>query len=361
MTVHSPSPLLSVQGVDAHYGSVQALHGIDIDIREGESFAILGPSGSGKSTLLRLIAGFEPVSAGTVTLDGRDLAAVPAHRRPIGLMFQSYALFPHMSASANIAYGLRAEGVSRAETRRRTAEALETIGLASVADRRPARLSGGQRQRIALARALVKRPRMLLLDEPLSALDRRVRADMQAELKRLQHETGMTFVIVTHDQEEAMVLADRIALLRDGAIEQIGTPTQMYERPATAYVARFIGTSTLVPGVVRDNGLEVPGIGLVGHVDRNGWADGDRAALVLRPEHVELVPADTAAWRGRFVSASYLGGHVDALIETPHGEVTVRVPRLPELGWGEEIGLRITSSGRHLVPADDEIRTSHAA
>ena len=212
MTTLEHGPLVDIVDVSRSFGDVVALDSVSLEIRENEFFALLGPSGCGKTTLLRVLAGFEDPDAGSVTLGGADLLALPPNHRPINLMFQSYALFPHMSVEKNIAYGLEREGLPRDEVRSRVAEVIETVGLQDKARRRPAQLSGGQRQRVALARAIVKRPRLLLLDEPLSALDRKVRAEMQLELKRLQHEAGITFIIVTHDQEEAMSIADRIAL-----------------------------------------------------------------------------------------------------------------------------------------------------
>ena len=223
MTTQSNDQLIRIDSVSRSFGEVVALDSVSIDIRENEFFALLGPSGCGKTTLLRVLAGFEEPDSGTVTLAGSDLLALAPNRRPINLMFQSYALFPHMSVEKNIAYGLEREHLSKVDVRSRVDEVLETVGLVDKAKSRPAQLSGGQRQRVALARAIVKRPKLLLLDEPLSALDRKVRAEMQLELKRLQHEVGITFVVVTHDQEEAMSMADRIAVMADGRVQQIAS------------------------------------------------------------------------------------------------------------------------------------------
>ena len=243
--------LLRISGVSKAYGSTQALDDVSLDILPNEFFALLGPSGCGKTTLLRSIAGFEDPDAGTIVIsDGlegqQDLLALPPDRRPVNLMFQSYALFPHMNVRKNIAYGLEREGLPKDEVFTRVDEVLETVGLTDKAKARPAQLSGGQRQRVALARAIVKRPRLLLLDEPLSALDRKVRADMQLELKRLQHEVGITFVVVTHDQEEAMSMADRIAVMHDGRVQQIADPVTLYSRPANVFVADFVAAGALL-------------------------------------------------------------------------------------------------------------------
>jgi ABC-type Fe3+/spermidine/putrescine transport system ATPase subunit len=235
------STLLSVDHVTKRFGAVTAVDAVSLDVKENEFFALLGPSGSGKTTVLRMLAGFEIPEEGRILLDGKDISRVPPNRRPVNLMFQSYALFPHMTVAGNIAYGLEVEGLPRPEITSRVGEIMEITELAPFARRKPDQLSGGQRQRVALARALVKRPRLLLLDEPLGALDKKLRAAMQLELKRLQHDVGITFVIVTHDQEEALVMADRVAILQDGRLVQCGTPHEVYEHPANRFTANFIG------------------------------------------------------------------------------------------------------------------------
>jgi len=235
-------PLLSIRNVGKRFGSVVALEDVTLDIEPGEIFALLGPSGCGKSTLLRIIAGFEPPTSGELLLDGHDLVRLAPNKRPINMVFQSYAVFPHMSVARNVGYGLQMERVPKSEIATRVAEALEQVQLGGLGERMPEQLSGGQRQRVALARALVKRPRLLLLDEPLSALDAKLRDAMRLELVNLQGETGVTFVIVTHDQHEAMALADRIAVLEGGRLRQIGSPRSLYHQPVDAFVADFIGT-----------------------------------------------------------------------------------------------------------------------
>lgn len=240
--------LLDIRNVSKAFDQLAALDNVSLQIHTNEFFAILGPSGSGKTTLLRALAGFESLDSGQIVLDGQDVADVPPNERPVNLMFQSYALFPHMSVFDNVAYGLRREKRPQTEIAQRVTSLLATVGLGDMATRRPHQLSGGQKQRVALARAIVKRPKILLLDEPLSALDRKVREDMQLELKRLQHEVGITFVVVTHDQEEAMSMADRIAVMDQGRVEQVATPVELYKNPGNPFVADFIGTSTLLHG-----------------------------------------------------------------------------------------------------------------
>ncbi|MDF2733236.1 MAG: ABC-type spermidine/putrescine transport system ATPase component-like protein, partial [Desertimonas sp.] len=251
----SSRPLVRLTGVTRRFGDVVAVDGVSFDITENEFFALLGPSGCGKTTVLRILAGLDQPDDGSISLDGEDLLAMPVHRRPVNLMFQSYALFPHLTVAKNIAYGLERERRPRGEIRQRVGEVLDVVGLQAVAARKPAQLSGGQRQRVALARAIVKRPKLLLLDEPLAALDRKIRGQMQTELKRLQHDVGITFVVVTHDQDEAMSMADRIAVMNVGRIEQLASPAVLYERPVSRFVADFIGSTNLLDGTVVDGAI----------------------------------------------------------------------------------------------------------
>jgi putative spermidine/putrescine transport system ATP-binding protein len=256
LVVHAPTDApertagIRLRGLRKVFGSVVAVDGIDLDIADGEFFAMLGPSGSGKTTVLRMIAGFEVPTAGTIELGGADATRVPPFRRDVNTVFQDYALFPHMTVAENIEYGLRVRRVSRQERARRVATTLDMVRLPDLGKRKPSELSGGQRQRIALARALINRPRVLLLDEPLGALDLKLREQMQVELKAIQREVGITFVFVTHDQDEALTLADRIAVMREGRIEQVGPAADVYERPATRFVAEFVGTSNVLTGEV---------------------------------------------------------------------------------------------------------------
>ncbi|HEV7930874.1 MAG TPA: ABC transporter ATP-binding protein [Actinomadura sp.] len=239
---------VSLRGLRKSFGEVTAVEGVDLDIGHGEFFAMLGPSGSGKTTVLRMIAGFETPTAGTVHLGGEEVTRRPPFERDVNTVFQDYALFPHMSVLTNVEYGLKVKKVPRAERERRAREALRTVRLEGFEKRKPGQLSGGQRQRVALARALVNRPKVLLLDEPLGALDLKLREEMQVELKEIQRQVGITFLFVTHDQEEALTMSDRIAVFNAGRIEQVGTPSEVYERPATAFVAGFVGTSNLIEG-----------------------------------------------------------------------------------------------------------------
>jgi putative spermidine/putrescine transport system ATP-binding protein len=268
------------------YGEVVAVAGIDLEVQPGEFFTMLGPSGSGKTTTLRMIAGFEDPSGGTIELAGEDVSGVPPYDRAVNTVFQDYALFPHMTVGENVAYGLRIAGVAKAERAKRRDEALEMVRLPGYGDRRPAELSGGQRQRVALARAIVNRPRVLLLDEPLGALDLKLREQMQVELKSIQGEVGITFVYVTHDQDEALTMSDRIAVFNEGRIEQVSSPIELYEQPQTEFVAGFVGVSNLLE------------------------RDGSR--FTIRPEKVQLVdPAATPnglrTERGRIAAVAYAG------------------------------------------------------
>lgn len=299
-------PLVVFDGVTKRYGAETAVADLSLSVYEREFFALLGPSGCGKSTLMRLLAGFESPSEGRVLLAGEDLAGVPPHLRPTNMMFQSYALFPHMSVEKNIAFGLEMEGRPRDEIGARVAEALRMVKLEGLAARKPHQLSGGQRQRVALARALVKRPKVLLLDEPLGALDRKLREETQFELVALQERLGLTFIIVTHDQDEAMTMATRIAVMDKGRIAQVGTPPAIYEAPATRYVADFIGDINLVEGAVSAvAGRRVTVATAVGDLTVADTAEvvsiGQSVAVAWRPEKTRIVRAEEAISNGRAV------------------------------------------------------------
>src|SRR6185503_19116627 len=242
------TPAVRFVGVTRHFGDVKAVDGVNLDILDGEFFTMLGPSGSGKTTCLRLIAGFEHPTSGSLLLHGREVSGLPPYERDVNTVFQDYALFPHMTVGENVAYGLMIKKVPRAERNKRVDEMLELVRLPGLAARRPSQLSGGQRQRVALARALVNHPRVLLLDEPLGALDLKLRKQMQIELKAIQERVGITFIFVTHDQEEALTMSDRIAVFNRGQVEQVGSPSEIYERPVSAFVAGFVGVSNLIRG-----------------------------------------------------------------------------------------------------------------
>jgi putative spermidine/putrescine transport system ATP-binding protein len=288
-------------------GITRAVDGVDLTIEPGEFFALLGPSGCGKTTTLRMIAGFETPDEGRIHVGGADVTDVPVHRRNLGMIFQSFALFPHRTVAENVAFGLRMRGLPRREIAEAVARALRQVALAGYEARRPAQLSGGEQQRVALARALVVRPPVLLCDEPLGALDRKLRQSMQFELKGLQKGLGVTLIFVTHDQEEAMAMADRIAVMHAGRIEQAGTPAEMYSRPRTRFVADFIGEINLFAGEWRDgafclaSGTKLPA---------DGAGRAGLGTIAVRPERMRFVPADDAVLSGTIESANFLGGHV---------------------------------------------------
>jgi putrescine transport system ATP-binding protein len=279
--------LVRFDGVAKRFGEVAAVDAFTLDIEDGEFFALLGPSGCGKTTLLRMLAGFETPGEGRILLDGEDITAAPPHRRPVNMMFQSYALFPHLSVEGNIGFGLRQEKAGKAELAERVAEMLALVRMHGFGKRRVDQLSGGQRQRVALARALIKRPRVLLLDEPMAALDKKLRAETQFELMELQRKLGTTFVIVTHDQEEAMIVADRIAVMNHGRLVQVARPAEIYERPNSRWVADFIGEVTMIEGRLGQGGAIDTALGLL-HIAAAGGRPGDAVCLVLRPEKLRI-------------------------------------------------------------------------
>jgi spermidine/putrescine transport system ATP-binding protein len=350
-----------LESVTKRFGDVTAVDAIDLDIDEGEFFTMLGPSGCGKTTTLRMIAGFEEVTAGRLLLDDVDMQGIPPHKRPTNTVFQSYALFPHLSVKENVAFGLRRKGLDKSEIERRVRQELERVGLAEQMNRRPAQLSGGMQQRVALARALVNLPRVLLLDEPLGALDLKLRKGLQVELKKIQRDVGITFVYVTHDQEEALTMSDRIAVMNKGRIEQIADPEEVYDRPATTFVAGFIGVSNLMPGTVRkpgrkgevelDSGVKVT-------TDVDGFSAGERCRAVVRPEKLVVDGGGRGqpSVEGVVESSLYLGTSTQLIVQLP-GDVrmTVLVPnadeqerqRLP--GGGAKVSLSWAPDHMHVV------------
>lgn len=338
----SKAPLLSIRNVAKNFGRNAVLRNVSLEIAEGEFLTILGESGSGKTTLLRIVAGFETATSGELWMGSERLDIQPPYRRRVNTVFQHYALFPHLTVEENVGYGLRVAKRPAAEIAQRVAEALDKVKMSAHAKSKPSKISGGQQQRVALARALVNRPRLLLLDEPLSALDANLRRQMQVELKSLQREVGIAFVFVTHDQEEAMVMSDRIALLRSGELEQVATPREIYSRPATAYVAQFIGHTNLLKAEVRE------GVARCGSL---GWPatlpDGP-ALFSLRPEHVRLAGAGvadncTVRVRGRVLQQAFHGATELIRVECGNGLVLV---------------VRIASGGG--VPSEVELEFSAA-
>ncbi|HTP84299.1 MAG TPA: ABC transporter ATP-binding protein [Alphaproteobacteria bacterium] len=308
-------PLIRVEGVSKLFGRTAAVADVSVEIGAGEFFALLGASGCGKTTLLRMIAGLETPNSGRILIEGRDMAGVPPWRRPVNTVFQSYALFPHMTVAGNIAFGLKQDGLPAGEIKSRVAEMLELVQLSGFADRKPGQLSGGQRQRVALARSLAKRPKALLLDEPLAALDRKLRDQMQVELAALQRRLGISFIFVTHDQDEAMALAQRIAVMRDGRIEQIGAPREVYEKPATRFVADFLGRANVIGGRVagRDGAFLRIDTGQDGLVLRAlsplDIAAGTEAWVAVRPENITFEECGHANRADGVVrAAAYVGG-----------------------------------------------------
>ncbi len=363
MAVNDESSSVALRDVTKRFDSVVAVDNLSLDLARGEFFTLLGPSGCGKTTTLRMIAGFERPTSGEIRIEDEDVAALPAHKRPTNTVFQSYALFPHLSVEANVAFGLKRKRIGKDEIAERVGAELERVGLAAEAKRRPAQLSGGMQQRVALARALVNLPKVLLLDEPLGALDLKLRKGLQVELKRIQREVGITFVYVTHDQEEALTMSDRIAVMNRGRVEQVGVPEDVYERPATTFVAGFIGVSNLLPasvaapGQVRlDSGPEVRG-------DTGELSSGEGCYAVVRPEklQVELV-GEGGATNGRpqvegiVESSLYLGTATQIVVGLGDGvQMTVLVPNADEAdrqrlpGGGARVALSWEPEHMHVV------------
>ena len=322
-----PGPVIvSIRSLARSFGEVRAVDGVDLDIYAGEFLTLLGPSGSGKTTVLRMIAGFEKPDSGVITLNGKDVSQLPPYERDVNTVFQDYALFPHMDVLSNIEYGLRVKGISKEDRRKRSLEALVQIRLEGFENRKPAQLSGGQRQRVALARALVNRPSVLLLDEPLGALDLKLREQMQIELKQLQREVGITFIFVTHDQEEALTMSDRIAVFNHGKIEQLGTPREIYDNPQSAFVSEFVGQT---------NRLEIDGV-----------------KVNIRPEFITVSKATTSGDRvlsGKLSDIIFVGASTRYLVETDAGhsiistqlEGSVNVGDSVNVAWQKEKEFRV--------------------
>ncbi len=342
-------PLIHIEAVNKSFGNFTALLGIEIDIGRGEFFSLLGASGCGKTTLLRILAGIEEPTTGRLLIDGQDMQGVPPEKRPTNMVFQSYAIFPHLNVEENIGYGLRNLKLSRAETKERIGSALELVKLDGFEKRNTHALSGGQRQRVALARALVMRPKVLLLDEPLSALDKKLREEMQLELRAMQRSLGITFVFVTHDQEEAMTLSDRIAMMSGGKILQLDTPKGLYERPVNREVAEFIGTMNLIPakaGATKGDrvALDAGEVGrLEGRTAAGLLASGSDAFLALRPERLS-VGADlgsNARLKGKIAEAVYLGDRITYVVTVKGLAQPLRVVNANETGEILRLGAEV--------------------
>ncbi len=313
-------PLIEIRGLSKAFGSVKAVDGVDLDINAGEFLTLLGPSGSGKTTVLRMIAGFEDPDTGTINLNGNDITHLPPYERDVNTVFQDYALFPHMDVITNIEYGLRVKKVDKKERRAKALEALEQVRLSGYENRKPSQLSGGQRQRVALARALVNRPSVLLLDEPLGALDLKLRQQMQIELKELQREVGITFIFVTHDQEEALTMSDRIAVFDKGKIQQLDRPAAIYERPTNEFVAGFVGVSNLISGSVAQSLL------------------GQSGTFTVRPEKIQI--SDSAGAAGTIKEVEYLGPATRFIVDLDAGVRLVVLKQNSEESASEVMNMR---------------------
>lgn len=346
----SDESYISIQNLSKHFGAVRAVDDISFDIRRGEFFALLGPSGCGKTTLLRMLAGFEIPSKGEMYIDGQPISDIPPHERPVNMVFQSYAIFPHLNVRKNIAFGLRKDKLSEAETNSRVDEALEMIAMPGYGDRGADELSGGQRQRVALARALIKKPKVLLLDEPLGALDKKLREQMQLELRDLQRGVGITFVFVTHDQEEALTMSDRIAVMKDGKVLEIDDPATLYEWPKTQFCADFLGTMNFFNGKVSAIGgdqatIDTEDMGqMISKGPNMNFRSGEDVIVAIRPENVEISmdkPTDSASVPGRVRASAFLGdrAHVYVNVEGRADPVLTAVTNLggaaSRMGHGE--------------------------
>ena len=318
------TPDITLERVTKEFDDVVAVDDLSLEIAPGSFFAMLGPSGCGKTTTLRMIGGFEDQSEGRILLGERDVSGLPPYKRDVNTVFQSYALFPHLSIFENVAFGLRRRGVGKADVRERVMEMIDLVQLSGMERRKPRQCSGGQQQRVALARALVNKPQVLLLDEPLGALDLKLRKEMQLFIKGLQQEVGITFIHVTHDQEEAMTMADSIAVMSDGHIEQLGSPDDLYERPATPFVARFLGVSNLLEGVSNGDGTVRLEDGTVVRAPGAAARQGP-VAVGIRPEKIRLGRMEENALSGEVAERAYIGVSTQYIVSTPHGSITVYV------------------------------------
>ena len=347
---------VEISGVTKRFGATTAVDDLNLEIQAGEFLSLLGPSGCGKTTTLRMLAGFEQPDEGFIRISGNFVQGVPPFKRDVNTVFQHYALFPHMTVAENVAYGLRQKGVEKAEMTRRVGEALEMVKMTKLASRKPRQMSGGQQQRVALARALVNKPSLLLLDEPLGALDRKLRQEMQIELKLLQTQVGITFVYVTHDQEEALSMSDRIAVMLDGHIEQLADPDRIYDDPSCAFVAGFIGQQNFLPGVVKGDGSELAGDGftvVAAKVAKDAVAGGPGVAAI-RPESIDVrdtrPDGELNMIAGTLAGVSHLGDVIQFVVRTGSRELLSRQPRhkAPKLSVGEQVWCRWERDQAHV-------------
>ncbi|MFK7859248.1 MAG: ABC transporter ATP-binding protein [Granulosicoccus sp.] len=368
-------PVVSFQQVSKHYGDVVGVNNLSLDIKAGEFLSLLGPSGCGKTTSLRMIAGFEQPTIGTIQLAGKAVNGIPAYKRPVNMVFQHYALFPHKDVASNVAYGLKQirPRLSKADIEKRVAKTLEQVRLAGYQHRRIWELSGGQQQRVALARALINEPQVLLLDEPLAALDRKLRHEMQIELQTLQRTVGITFVLVTHDQEEALSMSDRVCLMRDGGIVQIGTPIELYDKPDSRYVADFVGRSNFFPGSVTGSDNKAVNIALTGGMtlsstnrhNKATFSRGEQVVVCVRPEQLKMsrspseqTDADAICTDGLVLNRIFLGEHTEYLLSNEKlGDILLLAPRQneltePPLNAGEYVYVTCSRDSALVINAD---------
>jgi spermidine/putrescine transport system ATP-binding protein len=377
MDAHGETSSVELRSVTKRFDALAAVDDLNLDLAQGEFFTLLGPSGCGKTTTLRMIAGFERPTSGEIQIEGEDVAQLPPHKRPTNTVFQSYALFPHLSVEDNVGFGLKRKKVDKAEIKQRVAAELERVGLVAEGKRRPSQLSGGMQQRVALARALVNLPKVLLLDEPLGALDLKLRKELQVELKRIQRDVGITFVYVTHDQEEALTMSDRIAVMNRGRVEQVAAPEEVYDRPATTFVAGFIGVSNLLPATVTGpREIKLDQGQTIAH-PTDGFSPGDRCHAVVRPEKLQVDLGengrgpDQPRVEGVVASSLYLGTATQIAVDLGEGvRMTVLVPNAAEAerqrlpGGGARVALSWEPEHMHLVrespngattPTDDAV------
>ena len=335
--------LIRLEGIVKSFDDTMVLNGINLSVRENQFVTLLGPSGCGKTTTLRIIAGFEKPDEGRVYFDGKDITDMPANERPVNTVFQNYALFPHMNVGENIAFSLRVRNKSEDEIRERVKAALKLVNLKGFEKRRIDQLSGGQQQRIAMARAIVNEPRVLLLDEPLGALDLKLRQEMEYELVRLKNELGITFIYITHDQEEALTMSDKVVVMNEGYIQQEGSPQEIYDEPVNAFVADFIGDSNILSGqmvdekIVKIDGVEYPCI----DGTEEGFPPRRRVDVVIRPEDIDIVPYGKGLWNGTIISKLFIGVHYEMLVQSEHGKVEWLLQNYDQHDVGEKIGMYV--------------------